>query len=85
MNSFQPILSFLDWWGVELRSFIPPTLRRALSLSRDQLFIRLDGRSVDAHLDRGDGLELVAATLAASYIRVAIALRAFVVAYAGIL
>jgi general secretion pathway protein L len=62
MNSFQPILSFLDWWGVELRSFVPPTLRRALGLSRDQLFIRLDGRSVDAHLDRGDGLEPVAET-----------------------
>lgn len=62
MNSFQPILLFLDWWGAELRSFIPPTLRRALGLSRDQLFIRLDGRSVDAHLDRGDGLGLIAAT-----------------------
>jgi len=62
MNSFQTILLFLNWWGAELRSFIPPTLRRALGLSRDQLFIRLDGLSIDAHLDRGDGLELVAAT-----------------------
>ena len=62
MNSFQPILSFLDWWGLELRSFIPPTLRRALGLSRDRLFIRLEGCSVDAHLDKGDGLVPVATT-----------------------
>jgi general secretion pathway protein L len=62
MNSYQPILAFLDWWGAELRSLIPPTLRRVLGFSRDQLFIHLDGRSVDAYLDRGDGPDPVAAT-----------------------
>jgi general secretion pathway protein L len=62
MNSFQPIFAFLDWWGAELRSLVPPPLRRAFGLSRDQLFIRLDGRNVDAYLDSGDGPDPVAAT-----------------------
>jgi general secretion pathway protein L len=62
MNSFQPIFAFLDWWGAELRSLIPPTLRRAFGFSKNQLCIRLDGRSVDAFLDSGEGPDPVAAT-----------------------
>jgi len=62
MNRSQPILAFLEWWGTELRSFVPRALYRALGLQRDQLLIRLEGRNVDAFVDRGAGPEPIAAT-----------------------
>lgn len=62
MTYFQPILAFLDWWGTELKSFLPRSLRRALGAAHDHLVIRLDGRLVEAFLDRGETRVPIAAT-----------------------
>ncbi|MEK9947255.1 MAG: PilN domain-containing protein [Alphaproteobacteria bacterium] len=62
MNQFQPIFAFLDWWGGELRSFVPRPLQRIFGTARAQLVVRLDGRTVEAFHDRGSGLEPIAAT-----------------------
>lgn len=62
MTTIRLISSFLDWWGTELSGLLPAGLRRAVGLERRPLVVRLEGRTVEAHLGGIDAGTIVAAT-----------------------
>jgi len=50
MINIRTIFSFFGWWGAELGSLVPVGVRRILGLERATLVVRLEGRTVEAHL-----------------------------------
>ncbi|MDA0366878.1 MAG: PilN domain-containing protein [Proteobacteria bacterium] len=51
MINIRTIPSFFDWWGTELKALVRAGLRRLLGLERATLVVRLEGRTVEAHLE----------------------------------